>query len=39
MIRMDQISLAKKIFESKPEGRRIVRKPRQRLLEDVGNDL
>jgi hypothetical protein len=32
---MDQTRVAKKIFENKPDGRRKVRRPRLRWLEDV----
>jgi hypothetical protein len=34
-IRMDQTRVAKKLFENKTEGRRKVRRPRLRGLEDV----
>jgi hypothetical protein len=37
--RMDQRKVVKKIFESKPEGRRKVGRPRFRWLDDVKNDL
>jgi hypothetical protein len=36
---MDQARTVKKIFESKPEGRRRKGKPRLRRMEDVGKDL
>jgi len=35
---MDQVRTVKKIFESKPEGRRMA-KPGLRWMEDVGKDL
>jgi hypothetical protein len=37
--RMDQRRFVKKIFDSKPEGRRKVGRPRLRWLDDVENDL
>jgi hypothetical protein len=36
---MDQRRVVKKIFDSKPEGRRQVGRPRLRWLDDVENDL
>jgi hypothetical protein len=36
---MDQRREVKKIFDSKPEGRRKVGRPRLRWLDDVENDL
>jgi hypothetical protein len=36
---MDQRRVVKKIFESKPEGRRKAGRPRLRWLDDVENDL
>jgi hypothetical protein len=36
---MDQRRVIKKIFDSKPEGRRKVGRPRLRWLHDVENDL
>jgi hypothetical protein len=37
--RIDQRRVVKKIFDSKPEGRRKVGRPRLRWLDDVENDL
>jgi hypothetical protein len=39
VIRTDQRRVVKKIFDSKPEGRRKVGRPRLRWLDDVENDL
>jgi hypothetical protein len=39
LVRMDRGRAAKKIFESKAEGRRRMGRPRFRWLEDVGKDL
>jgi hypothetical protein len=39
VIRMDQRRVVKKIFDSEPEGRRKVGRPRLRWLDDVENDL
>jgi hypothetical protein len=39
VIRMDQRRGVKQIFDSKPEGRRKVGRPRLRWLDDVDNDL
>jgi hypothetical protein len=39
VIRIDQRRVVKKIFDSKPEGRRKVGRPRLRWLDDVENDL
>jgi hypothetical protein len=36
---MDQGRVVKKIFDSKPEGRRKVGRPRLRWLDDVKNDV
>jgi len=39
VVRLDHGRLVKKMFQSKPEGRRRMGRPRMRLLEDVERDL
>jgi hypothetical protein len=39
LIRMDQTSTAKNIFQSKPRGRRKVGRLRLRWMDDIENDI
>ena len=39
LVRMDHGRVVKKIFDSKPEGRRRMGRPRSRWLEDTAKDL